>query len=132
MKKFTPLVGRVLLSLIFILSGVGKIFDCGGTAGYMASKGMPMVSLFLLGAIVFDLAGGFSILLGYKAKWGSLLLIVFLIPTTFIFHAFWGIEDQMMQKMQMISFLKNFAIMGGLFMVYSFGSGDFSVEKKEA
>ena len=132
MEKFTPLVGRVLLSLIFILSGVGKIFDWGGTAGYMSAYGMPMVPLFLIGAIVFELAGGLSVLLGYKAKWGSLLLIVFLIPTTFTFHAFWGITDPMMQKIQMILFLKNFSIMGGLFLVYSFGSGPFSVDKKEA
>ena len=132
MEKFTPLIGRVLLSLIFILSGVGKIFDWGGTAGYMSAYGMPMVPLFLIGAIVLELTGGFSVLLGYKAKWGALLLILFLIPTTFIFHAFWGVADPMMQKMQMASFLKNFSIMGGLFMVYSFGSGPFSVGKKEA
>lgn len=132
MEKFTPLIGRVLLSLIFILSGVGKIFDWGGTAGYMSAYGMPMVPLFLIGAIVLELTGGFSVLLGYKAKWGALLLILFLISTTFIFHAFWGVADPMMQKMQMASFLKNFSIMGGLFMVYSFGSGPFSVGKKEA
>ena len=130
MEKFTPLIGRVFLSLIFIMSGFGKIFDWSGTSGYMASHGMPMVPLFLVGAIVLLLTGGFSVLLGYKAKWGAVLLIIFLIPTTFIFHAFWGISDPMMHKMQMISFMKNFSILGGLLLVYSFGSGPFSLEKQ--
>jgi uncharacterized membrane protein YphA (DoxX/SURF4 family) len=132
MEKYAPLAGRILLSLIFILSGAGKIFDWDGTAGYMSAHGMPLVPLFLIGTIVFELGGGFSVLFGYKAKWGSLLLILFLIPTTFIFHSFWGMTDPMMQKMQMVMFLKNFSIMGGLFLVYSFGSGPFSIGENEA
>ncbi|MEE8484894.1 MAG: DoxX family protein [Nitrospinota bacterium] len=132
MEKYTPLIGRILLSTIFIMSGAGKIFDWSGTAGYMAAYGMPAIPLFLIGAIVLEIGGGLSVLLGFKAKLGAIALLIFIIPVTLIFHNFLPIADPMAQKLQMIMFLKNLAIMGGLLLVVSFGSGHFSVGKKEA
>lgn len=129
-QNVLPLMGRVFLSLIFISSGFGKIFSWDQTAGYMASKGMPMISLFLLGAILFEVAGGLSVLLGYRAKLGAVLLIVFTIPASFIFHNFWTLEG-MEQQMQMIMFMKNIAIIGGLFGITANGAGPLSLDSRK-
>ena len=91
MNNLAPLIGRIMIAQIFLMSGFGKIFNFAGTQQYMAGYGMPLTALLLFGAIVFELAGGFSLLLGYKARWGAILLIVFLIPTTLIFHT--ALED---------------------------------------
>lgn len=129
--RWSPLVGRVLLSPIFIMSGLQKIGGWEQTAGYMASKHMPLVPLFLAAAIVLELCGGLSVLLGYRARLGAAALIVFLVPTTLIFHNFWAYTGQE-QQMQMINFMKNMAILGGLFVVMGLGSGDLSLDKRRA
>lgn len=129
--QYAPLLGRILLSAIFLVSGFGKIGDWSGTAGYMTAQGMPAVPFFLFMAIVFELAGGVSILIGFKARWGALMLIVFLIPATLIFHAFWAVEPDEF-RMQMINFLKNLAIMGGLLQILAHGPGALSVDRKTA
>ncbi|MCS7020653.1 MAG: DoxX family protein [Gemmataceae bacterium] len=126
---WAPLLGRIGLSAIFLISGAGKIFSWEQTAGYMSSKGMPLVPLFLVGAIVLELVGGLSVLVGYKARLGAGLLIVFLIPATVIFHNFWAFEGQE-QQMQMIMFLKNLAILGGLLLVVGFGAGAYSLDNR--
>lgn len=122
-------IGRFCLSLIFLLSALGKLTDWQGTAGYMASKGMPLVPFFLVGAIVLELAGGLSVLLGFKTRWGVALLVIFLIPATLIFHNFWTFEGQERQ-LQMIMFLKNLAILGGLLLLGSLGPGSCSLDEK--
>lgn len=126
--SFSMLAGRVLLSIIFILSGVGKFVDYNSTAQYMAAKGMTMVPFFLIVAAVVELLGGLSLLLGYRTRWGAALLILYLIPVTGIFHDFWMIEDPAMRQMQVIEFLKNIAIMGGLFYVLGAGGGKWSFD----
>lgn len=126
--SFSMLIGRVLLSIIFILAGVGKLMDFHGTAAYMTSKGMTMVPLFLYAAAVVEILGGLSLLLGFKTRVGAALLILFLVPTTAIFHDFWNYADPMEQNLQMINFLKNLAIGGGLFYVLGCGSGGCSVD----
>ena len=123
------LVGRILLGLIFILSGFGKIAGYEGTAGYMASKGMPFVNLLLPAAIAVELGGGLLLALGFKARWAALAIFLFLIPTTLIFHAFWGIDPKEAATQQ-INFLKNVAIMGGMLMVFAHGPGAYSVDKR--
>lgn len=129
--KFTDwaaLAGRVLLALIFILSGIGKITGYSGTAAMMASKGMPMVSVLLPAAIAVELGGGLLLALGFKARWAAGAIFLFLIPTTLIFHAFWGLDAQAAQ-MQQINFMKNVAIAGGMLMVIAFGPGRLSLSR---
>lgn len=113
--------GRVLMSLIFLESGYGKIANFAGTSAFMEAKGMPLVPLMLTGAIAVELLGGLSLLLGLKPRWGALALFLFLIPTTLIFHNFWAVPDAE-RAMQQISFMKNITIMGGLLAVASAGS----------
>ena len=104
--------------------------DWTATTGYMQSKGMPLAGFLLLMSIIFRLLGGISILLGYKAKIGAWLLIIFLVPATFVFHNFWAIEG-MEGQLQFISFLKNFSIMGGLILVAVLGSGRLSLDNRK-
>ena len=123
-------LGRLLLSMIFLVSAAGKVMDWGGTAIYMEAKGIPLTPVFLVGAILFETAGGLMILLGFKARIGVVVLLVFLIPTTVIFHNFWSFEGQE-QQMQMIGFLKNLSIMGGLLMILGGGAGYFSIDNRK-
>ncbi len=124
MQKFIPLFGRILLSTIFLMSGLGKITDFANTQQFMAAYGMPMTAFFIVCAIILEVGGGLSVLLGYKARWGALALVIFLIPATLIFHT--KFSDQV----QMIMFMKNMAILGGLLLVASFGSGPVSVDAR--
>jgi putative oxidoreductase len=122
-------IGRLLLSAIFIMSGIHKITAWSETADSMTREGMVAVPLFLLGALTFEIVGGLSVLLGYKTRFGALLLIIFLIPTTLIFHDFWTYEGDE-QQMQMIHFMKNLSILGGLFCILTFGPGRLSIDAR--
>jgi len=122
LKAFAILIGRILLVLIFLKSGVGKIENFQGTAQYMASYGMPYANFFLVGAIFFELVGSITVILGYFARFGALLLLIFLIPTTLIFHNIF-VDPKMM-----IQFMKNVSMFGGLLVLLSFGPGRFSLD----
>ena len=123
------LVGRILLAVIFIKSGWGKIEGWDGTAGYMASKGLPMVPVLLALTIAIELGGGILLAIGFKARWAALAIALFLVPVTFIFHPFWGIPaDQVMNQTN--HFFKNVSIIGGMLMVFALGPGAWSVDKR--
>ena len=89
--KFGPLVGRILLALIFLKSGIGKIGGFAATAGYMSSKGLPMVDVLLTITIVIELAASAMIIVGFKARLGATALLLWMIPVTVIFHNFWAV-----------------------------------------
>ena len=123
-----PLFGRCLLGLIFIVAGWGKIMGYAGTAGYMASKGMPLVPLLLPLTICLELGCGLMLVFGWHARLAAFILFLFIIPTTLIFHNFWAAPPAQVQN-QMNNFLKNLAIMGGMLYVVVFGSGPISATK---
>ena len=120
LKQYGPLVGRILLSVIFIIAGFKKIIGFSGTAGYMASKGLPMVDVLLVLTIIIELGGGLMILLGWQARYAATAIFLFIIPVTFVFHPFW-VEEQMN------AFMKNLAIMGGMMYIMVYGSGPLSL-----
>ena len=122
LKAFFILIGRILLVLIFLNSGIGKVGNFEGTAQYMAKFGVPHTSFFLFGAIVFELAGSLSIILGYFTRFGALLILIFLIPTTLIFHTNFA------DRMQMIQFMKNVSMVGGCLLLLAAGSGRLSLD----
>ena len=122
-------IGRIFLALLFVVSGIGKITGYAGTAAVMASKGLPVVDILLPLTIAVELGGGLLLALGWKARWAAAALFLFLIPTTLIFHQFWGIDPKLVQ-MQKIHFLKNVAIMGGMLMVLALGAGRWSLDRK--
>lgn len=115
------LLGRVLLALIFVLSGLHKISNFSGTQQMMADHGMPYTPVFLIGAILVEVIGGLSVLVGYRARIGATVLALFLIPTTLIFHS--GAAEQ-------VNFMKNLSIIGGLLMVAAHGSGSVSLDRR--
>lgn len=127
--KFGPLAGRILLALIFLMSGIGKIGGFAGTADYMASKGVPMVEVLLVITIIIEIGAAAMLILGFKARLGAAALFLWLIPVTLIFHNFWAMPAAE-QQIQMIMFLKNLAIMGGLLLMMANGSGPYSLDKK--
>ena len=122
-------LGRIFLALLFVVSGIGKITGYAGTAAVMASKGLPVVDILLPLTIAVELGGGLLLALGWKARWAGAALFLFLIPTTLIFHKFWGIDPKLVQ-MQKIHFLKNVAIMGGMLLVLAIGAGAWSVDRR--
>lgn len=130
LKQYGPLVGRILLALIFIVSGFGKLTGWEGTLGYMASKGLPMTEALLALTILIEIGGGLMLALGFQARWAALALFLFLIPTSVIFHNFWTLSgpDAFMQMMQ---FQKNLAIMGGMLYIMTFGSGPYSLQQEK-
>jgi putative oxidoreductase len=129
-RQYGPLVGRILMALIFLVSGFGKITGFAGTAGYMASKGMPFAEVLLAGALVFELAGAIMLILGWRVHWGALLLIVFMIPATLMFHNFWAVDAAQYQN-QLNHFLKNVAMTGGLLYIMAFGAGPLSLDSRK-
>jgi putative oxidoreductase len=122
------LAGRILLALIFILSGFDKIVHYAGNAGYMASAGMPLINILLPLAILAELGGGLAIAFGWKTRWAAAALCVFIVPATLVFHAFWAAPAAEAQ-MQMIHFMKNLAIMGGMLVLAGFGPGAWALER---
>jgi len=129
-KTYGPFVGRILLALIFVISGFGKITGFEGAVGYIASKGLPLPQLGAVLAIFVELGAGILLVVGWQARWAATVLFLFLIPTTLIFHNFWSVE--LAQKpMQTIHFMKNLCIMGGMLYVMAFGAGPFSVDNRK-
>jgi putative oxidoreductase len=124
--------GRSMIALIFLMSAVGnKIPKFNDVAGYMASEGVPLPKLMLVGAIVFLVVGSLSIIVGYKARIGAALLFVFLVLATYFFHDFWTFEGQE-QEAQMIQFMKNLSLMGTMVFLMANGSGVMSLDTRLA
>jgi putative oxidoreductase len=127
LTRFGPLVGRVLIALIFVLSGFGKITGFEGTVGYIASKGLPLPSLAAAAAIVVELGGGILLIVGWKARWAAAAMFVFTAMAALLFHNFWAVPADQMQN-TMIHFMKNISMMGGLLYVVVHGAGPLGIE----
>ena len=127
-RMYGPLVGRVLLALIFITAGYGKISGFDGTVGYMQAYNMPMPQVLAVLAIIIELGGGIMIAVGWKARWGAAAIFIFVLVASLIFHAFWAVPAEQVQ-MQNIMFMKNLAIMGGMLYIVAYGSGPLSADK---
>lgn len=124
-------IARILLVLIFVIAGAGKLAGFQGTAAMMSSLGLPSPSFLLAGALVFEIAGAILVLLGWRTRLGVILLILFMIPVTLIFHGFWAVppEDQ---REQVNQFLKNLSLIGGLLLLYIHGPGPVSLDHRSA
>jgi putative oxidoreductase len=119
-------LGRLLFVLMFLMAGFTHFSK--PVIGFAASQGVPMASLVVPASGLLALLGGLSILLGYRAKLGAWLIVIFLIGVTPM-HKFWGIPDPMMQQMQMVMFMKNIAMLGGALLITQFGSGPWSLSR---
>ena len=128
--KYAVLTGRILFSLIFLMGGLHHF--AADSIGYAASQGVPLASVLVPFSGVLALVGALSIILGYKAKLGAWIIIIFLIPVTFSLHRFWAVADPMMMKMQMAMFMKNIALVGGALIIAYFGAGPLSIDANKA
>lgn len=129
-KSFLFLVARFCLAAVFFWAGLGKILFYNETHQYMAAKGFPMVPLFLLGAAALEIIASFCLFIGYRTRTAATLLLLFLIPTTLIFHDFWMMEGAE-RVLQQTEFLKNLAIFGGLLYIVCIGAGGWSCDARE-
>ena len=127
MRDLFALVGRIALAAIFVWSGAGKITGFSNTAGYIASKGLPMPAVLTALTICIELGLGLAIVLGFRARIAALLIALWLIPTTFLFHNFWAAPAGQ-AMMQQINFMKNVSIFGGMLLLMAFGAGRYSVD----
>jgi len=135
-KNFGPVIGRVLLSNLFIVSGLKKMSGDGfaHTAVYMSAK-MPaldpnLVKFMLVVTIAIEVGGGVMVLIGWQARWAATALLLWMIPVTLLFHAYWGVPPEQVQ-MQFIQFQKNLAIMGALLLLAAFGPGKYCLGKSD-
>jgi putative oxidoreductase len=125
-QRAVVVLGRLLFALIFLMAGANHFNK--QTIGYAASQGVPLASIAVPLAGVLAIAGGLSILLGYRAKLGAWLIVLFLVPVTFMMHKFWTVQDPIMAQIQMIMFMKNISMLGGALLISQFGAGPFSLD----
>jgi putative oxidoreductase len=126
LKTYAPLIGRILISQLFIYFGYTKIIGFAGTAGYIASKGLPVPQLLTLLTIVIEVGGGLMILLGWRARLAAAVLFLWMIPVSFLFHNYWSMEGAAVMANK-VNFLKNVALMGAMFLIFAFGPGRYSL-----
>jgi len=125
------LIGRILLALMFVISGWGKLTGFSETVESIASKELPMPQVLAVVAIAIELGAGLAIAVGWKTRWAAVVMMVFLIVITPIFHAFWNVPaDQ--ATMQQINFMKNLSILGGMIVLFAWGPGHYSFDEHRA
>ncbi len=126
-----PLIGRVLFSVLFLVSGFLKVTHYSQMVGYAAAKGVPMAGVGIAIAAVLELVGGLAILAGFQTRIAAWVLILYIIPTTYFFHNFWTMTG-MDQQNNLAHFLKNLAIMGGLLLLAANGPGGYSLDARSS
>ncbi len=125
--KYLGLLGRVLFSAIFVMAGPGHFK--AETIAYSAAQGVPLAALAVPLSGVISLLGGLSIALGYKARWGAWLIVLFLVPVTVMLHRFWGLTDPQAAMMQQVMFMKNVSMLGAALLMAEVGSGGLSLKR---
>lgn len=124
--QYVVLIGRIFFSAIFILASLGHFSK--QMMDYAAMQGVPMAHFLVPLSGIIAFLGGLSVLLGYKAKIGAGLLVIFLVPVTLTMHRFWGISDPMLAGLQQVMFMKNLCMLGGALIITYFGSGPLSLK----
>jgi putative oxidoreductase len=128
-RPTAALIGRILMGIIFLLSGLSKLTNTEGVAAYLTQAGLPEAHTLTLIAGCAEVLGALSLFLGMLTRVGAGGLFVYLIPTTLVFHAFWKLTGEA-QALQIANFLKNLAIMGGLATIVAFGPGRYSIDAR--
>ncbi len=130
-QNLAALVGRILVAAIFVLSGINKMGDFAGTSAMMSSVGLPMPEALLAVTILIEVVGGLMLVIGWQTRFAAAALFLFMIPVTVVFHNPWAATDGAAAQQQLIHFLKNLAIAGGLLNLLAFGAGAYSVEERK-
>lgn len=123
------LAGRLLLAFLFVPAGIGKITGFAGTVGYIASVGLPMPTVGAIIALTVEIVGGVALIAGYGTRLAALVLALFTLAASFLFHAYWAVPaDQ--QFVTQLLFNKNIAVVGGLLILAAWGAGAWSVDAR--
>ncbi|SPQ02031.1 DoxX family protein [Candidatus Sulfobium mesophilum] len=128
--KYLVLLGRILYTVIFLQAAPGHF--TAKTIAFAAGKGVPMAQLAVPLSGVIAFVGGLSVLLGYKAKLGAWLIVLFLVPVTIMIHNFWAIADPAQAQIQYINFMKNLSMLGAALLIAHFGSGPLSLDGRRS
>jgi putative oxidoreductase len=123
-QRYLPVLGRVLLAVLFVMSGISKLTDPAGTIGYIQSAGLPLPNIAYGIALTVELLGGILLIVGYRTRLVALILAAFTVAAAIGFHAHFADQNQM------IHFMKNIAITGGLLQIVAFGAGAFSLDSR--
>lgn len=123
--RFLPALGRLLIAILFVVAGYGKLTGFEGTVGYAASAGMPLPQVSIVLAILIELGGGILLLVGYQTRWVAAIMAIFTVVTALVFHRDFSNPDMQ------IHFMKNLAIAGGLLQLVYFGAGPLSVDNRK-
>ncbi|MBI4667126.1 MAG: DoxX family protein [Nitrospinae bacterium] len=126
--KYAELLGRIFFSAIFLMSAPGHF--TGGLVPYAQSQGVPLAIIAVPLSGLLALAGALLIILGFKARYGGALIVLFLAPVTVMMHNFWAVTEPMARQIQMIMFMKNLSMMGGALLIAYFGAGPLSMDAK--
>jgi putative oxidoreductase len=123
------LVARALLALVFIVAGVSKFGGLAGTAGYIASKGLPLPGVLAFLTAALEVVAGVAVLIGWRARLAALVLALFTLLASVLFHNFWAMPAEQ-QMMQQLMFMKNISITGGLLLLVALGAGGWSLDAR--
>jgi putative oxidoreductase len=123
------LAARVLLALMFLLAGISKFAGLEGTAGYIASKGLPAPQVLAIATAALEVVAAVLLIVGWQARWAALALAVFTLVASVLFHNYWAMPAEQ-QMMQQLMFMKNIAVTGGLLAIFAFGAGAWSLDAK--
>lgn len=130
-KAYVSVAGRLLLALMFILSGFGKLANIQGTAAFVASGGLPAPTALAVAVGALELFGGLALVAGYQARLVGLALALFTLAASFIFHAYWSVPADQQYVAQLL-FMKNISVAGGMLLVSALGAGPLSIDARLA
>lgn len=130
-KAYVSIVGRLLLALMFILAGFGKLGNIDGTAGFIASGGLPAPTFLAVVVGLLELIGGLALVVGYQVRLAGLALALFTVAASVVFHAFWSAPADQQYVAQLL-FMKNISVAGGMLLISALGAGPLSIDARVA
>ncbi|MBX3646796.1 MAG: DoxX family protein [Rhodocyclaceae bacterium] len=130
-KTYISVLGRLLLALMFILSGVGKLGNIQGTAAFIASGGLPAPTVLAVAVGALELFGGLALVVGYQVRLVGLALALFTVAASVVFHAYWS-APAAQQFVTQLLFMKNISVAGGMLLISALGAGPLSIDARRA
>ncbi|WP_417067083.1 DoxX family protein [Niveibacterium terrae] len=127
LQNSLSLAGRLLLALLFLPAGIGKVTGFAGTVAYIASAGLPLPALGAVIALAVEILGSLALISGFGTRLAALVLAVFTLVASFFFHAFWAVPADQQYVTQLL-FFKNIAVVGGLLTLAAWGAGAWSLD----
>ena len=130
-SAYVSLAGRILLALMFIPAGFGKLTNIGGTAGYIASGGLPFPSVLAVLVGALELFGGLALVIGFKVRWVGLAMALFTLAASMLFHPFWSVPEAQ-QMVTKLLFMKNISVVGGMLLISALGAGALTLDERRS